>query len=302
MNLEQTLKDALLSDKSVFLAMEPMSRHTTFRIGGPARYFISPAGEEDLAAVLRVCRENRIPWRILGNGSNLLVSDSGCEGVVISTERFCRGQVEGSEVRAGAGMLLSRAAHLALEHSLTGMEFAAGIPGSAGGALVMNAGAYGSEMKNILKEARVMTPEGDVLVLPAEELELGYRTSCIPSRGYIVLEAVFGLTAGDHAAIEAQMKDLAARRKDKQPLEYPSAGSTFKRPAGYFAGRLIEDAGLRGYQMGGAQVSEKHCGFVINSGNATAADVMGLCSHVKEAVKACSGVELEMEVKRWGEF
>lgn len=302
LNLEQTLKDALLSDESVFLSMEPMSRHTTFRIGGPARYFISPAGEEDLAAVLRVCREKRIPWRILGNGSNLLVSDSGCEGAVISTEGFCRGQVEGSEVRAGAGLLLSRAAHLALEHSLTGMEFAAGIPGSAGGALVMNAGAYGSEMKNILKEARVMTPDGDVLVLQAEELELGYRTSCIPSKGYIVLEAVFGLASGDHAAIEAQMKDLAARRKEKQPLEYPSAGSTFKRPAGYFAGRLIQDAGLRGYKVGGAQVSEKHCGFVINSGAATAADVMGLCGHVKETVKASFGVELEMEVKRWGEF
>lgn len=302
MNLEQILKDTLKSERSVLKTMEPMSRHTSFRIGGPASFFVSPADEEDLAAVLDVCGEHHILWNILGNGSNLLVSDKGCEGVVISMDGFTQAQAQGNQIRVGAGTLLSKAAHLALRHSLTGMEFAAGIPGSAGGALVMNAGAYGSEMKDILKTTRVMTAEGEVLVLDAEALELGYRTSCIPSRGYIVLEAVFELRPGDPAVIEARMKELASRRREKQPLEYPSAGSTFKRPEGHYAGKLIEEAGLRGYKLGGAQVSEKHCGFVINSGNATAADVIGLCSHVREAVRENSGVELEMEVKRWGEF
>ena len=193
-------------------------------------------------------------------------------------------------------------ARVALDHCLTGMEFAAGIPGSVGGALVMNAGAYGSEIKNILKSARVMTNEGEVLELSVDELELGYRTSCIPGRGYTVLEASFQLEPGDGAAIEARMKELAARRREKQPLEYPSAGSTFKRPQGYFAGKLIEDAGLRGYGMGGARVSEKHCGFVINRDHATASDIMTLCQDVKRRVKEHSGVELEMEVKTLGRF
>lgn len=302
MNLEQTVKEILETELPGCRFMEPMSSHTSFRIGGPAEVFVTPSGEEELGRVLRVCREQGIPWRILGNGSNLLVSDNGCEGVVIAMEGFDRMEADGSLLRVGAGQLLSRAAHLALEHSLTGMEFAAGIPGSAGGAVVMNAGAYGSEMKSILKEARVMTPEGRVLVLDSAGLKLGYRTSCIPSRNYIVLEAVFGLEPGDRDAIEARMKELAARRREKQPLEYPSAGSTFKRPEGHFAGQLIEEAGMRGYRLGGAQVSEKHCGFVINSGGATASDVMALCNHVRQAVKDTSGVDLEMEVKRWGVF
>ena len=302
MNLEHTLKDILETELPGCRFMEPMSRHTSFRIGGPAEIFISPSGEEELAAVLRVLGTYHVPWRILGNGSNLLVSDSGCEGAVIAMEGISHMEACHSILRVGGGQLLGRAAHLALEHSLTGMEFAAGIPGSAGGALVMNAGAYGSEMKDILREARVMTPEGEVLVLDAGALELGYRTSCIPSKGYIVLEAVFGLKPGDRSAIEARMKELSARRREKQPLEYPSAGSTFKRPQGYFAGKLIEDAGLRGYQLGGAQVSEKHCGFVINSNGATASDVMALCDNVRKRVMETSGVKLEMEVKRWGRF
>lgn len=302
MNLEQRLRDAFQSERSSCRAMEPMSRHTSFRIGGPAQVFVRPADEADLAAVLKVCRAGQVPLRILGNGSNLLVSDKGCEGVVIAMEGISHARVEGNVIRVGAGQLLSKAAHLALQHSLTGMEFAAGIPGSAGGALVMNAGAYGSEMKDILKEARVMTMEGDVLVLDAGKLELGYRASCIPSKGYIVLEAAFRLAPGDRDAIEGRMKDLAARRREKQPLEYPSAGSTFKRPQGHFAGKLIDEAGLRGYKIGGAQVSEKHCGFVINRDSATACDVMALCSHVRQTVREASGVELEMEVKRWGDF
>ena len=262
-----------------------------------------PGNEEELGKVICLCREHGIPWRVLGNGSNLLVSDRGIEGVVIAMEgNWCHAGAEGNLIRAGAGELLARVARVALEHGLTGMEFAAGIPGSVGGALVMNAGAYGSEIKNILKSARVMTNEGEVLELSRDELELGYRTSCIPDRGYTVLEASFHLEPGERAAIEARMKELAARRREKQPLEYPSAGSTFKRPQGYFAGKLIEDAGLRGYGMGGARVSEKHCGFVINGGNATASDVMALCGHIRKTVLEQSGVELEMEVKRWGEF
>lgn len=302
MNLEQSLRDAFQSERSSCKIMEPMSQHTSFRIGGPAQVYVIPADEADLAAVLKVCGAVRVPVRILGNGSNLLVSDKGCEGVVIAMEGISHARAEGNVIRVGAGMLLSKVARLALEHSLTGMEFAAGIPGSAGGALVMNAGAYGSEVKDVLKEARVMTMEGETLVLDAGELELGYRASCIPSKGYIVLEAVFGLASDDRDAIERRMKELSARRRERQPLEFPSAGSTFKRPQGHFAGKLIEEAGLRGFKIGGAQVSEKHCGFVINSGSATASDVMALCSHVRQAVRETSGVELEMEIKRWGEF
>lgn len=303
MNLEHMLKDMFESEQTVCRFMEPMSRHTTFRIGGPAQVFVSPGGEADLAAALRFCREQNMEWRILGNGSNLLVSDKGLDGMVISMEEnWAYSRVEKDVLWAGAGELLGKAARQALRSSLSGMEFASGIPGTVGGALVMNAGAYGSEIKDILLSARIMTDQGCVLELPAGDLELGYRTSCIPGNRYIVLEAVFKLTPGGQDAIEERMKALSARRREKQPLEYPSAGSTFKRPAGHYAGQLIEEAGLRGYRHGGAQVSEKHCGFVINRGNATAADVMDLCRHVKAAVKEKSGVELEMEVKRWGEF
>ena len=303
MNLEVMLKEVLVSEGAVCRFMEPMSSHTTFRIGGPAEAYVCPGNEEELGKVICLCNEHGIPWRVLGNGSNLLVSDKGIKGVVIAMEgNWSHARTEGTVIHAGAGELLARAARAALDHCLTGMEFAAGIPGSVGGALVMNAGAYGSEMKDILKSARVMTNQGQVLELSLDELELGYRTSCIPDRGYTVLEASFQLKPGSRADIEARMKELADRRREKQPLEYPSAGSTFKRPRGYFAGKLIEDAGLRGYAMGGARVSEKHCGFVINGGNATASDVMALCGHIRKTVMEQSGVELEMEVKRWGEF
>ena len=247
---------------------EMMNRHTTFRVGGPASYFVSPDGDESLKKVLLLCREEQMPYYILGNGSNLLVSDKGYGGVMILMgEGFAqiREDVSG-ELAAGAGALLSRIAREAQEHSLTGFEFAAGIPGTLGGAVVMNAGAYDGEMKNVLKTVRVMDKNGRILELSANELELGYRRSCIQEKEYIVLSAVISLKQGDKEAIQTKMAELAGKRRDKQPLEYPSAGSTFKRPAGYFAGKLIEDAGLRGYREGGAQVSEKHCGFVINSG------------------------------------
>lgn len=304
-------------------AEEEMKKHTSFRVGGPAACFVSPGNENELQEVLAVCRLERIPFFILGNGSNLLVGDRGFDGVVISMDRFSACEVElaaGSAgmpatdssplppefapctIRAGAGVPLARIAREACAASLTGFEFAAGIPGSLGGAVVMNAGAYGSEMKDVLLSVRVLTAEGEVKELPASALSLGYRTSGVLSGGYVVLSAVIGLQTGSQEAIKGRMEELAARRREKQPLEYPSAGSTFKRPQGHFAGKLIEDAGLRGFSVGGAQVSEKHCGFVINKDRAAAADILKLCKLVKEKVLIHSGVELEMEVKILGKF
>ena len=287
----------------IFLTDEPMSRHTTFRTGGPADIYIEPSGVEELKQVLDICREENVAYTIIGNGSNLLVGDGGYRGVLISFGKpFAQVTIEGAQVRTGAGALLSAVAKQVLNASLTGFEFAAGIPGTIGGAVVMNAGAYGGELCQVLREATVLTPEGEVKTLPAEELELGYRTSCVQKNGYIVLEAVLQLQPGNADDIRAVMDALASKRREKQPLEYPSAGSTFKRPEGHFAGRLIQDAGLRGFRVGGAQVSEKHCGFVINRDHATSADILSLCRQVQEKVKAQSGVELELEVKLLCEF
>ena len=279
-----------------------MMKHTSFRAGGAARWFAVPETAEELKAVLAACRKADTPWYVIGNGSNLLVSDKGFPGVIISTDKFDRLEVNGTEISVGAGVMLSKLANTAYKAGLTGLEFAAGIPGTVGGACVMNAGAYGSEMINVLKSVTVLTPEGTVETLPAEKLELGYRTSVIPKKGYLVLEAVMSLTEGNMEESKALMDDLAFRRKDKQPLEFPSAGSTFKRPAGHFAGKLIEDCGLKGFTVGGAQVSEKHAGFVINKGGATASDIYNLCKEVEKRVKAEFGVSLEMEVKLLGEF
>ena len=283
------------------LREEPMSRHTTFRIGGPAGYFCLPSDGTMLAAAVAACRRAGEPYYILGNGSNVLVSDQGYRGVVIQMYRNFDGiRIEGNRLLVRAGELLIRASHQAGRAGLTGMEFASGIPGTVGGALVMNAGAYGGEMKDIVREALVMKPEGELVRLSGEELELGYRSSVIARKGYVVLEAVLELSPGEPEAIQAKMQELKEARTGKQPLEYPSAGSTFKRPQGYFAGKLIRDAGLRGFRVGDAQVSEKHCGFVINRGDATAADVMALIAHVRSEVKRRFGVELEMEVKTLG--
>lgn len=282
---------------------EPMSRHTTFRIGGPAEVFLMPESCGQIQQALQLCREEKIPFFVLGNGSNLLVSDSGYRGVIIQMDRnMGEIRLEGKEIRACAGALLSSVAAAAKKASLTGFEFAGGIPGTLGGAVMMNAGAYGGEMKDVLKEVTVMTEAGDILVLPAEKLEMGYRTSIIKTAGYIVLEAVISLEQGREEEIQAKMKELADRRIEKQPLEFPSAGSTFKRPEGYFAGKLIMDSGLAGYQIGGAQVSEKHCGFVINTGGATAGDVRALMDYVISTVKEKFGVTLEPEVRFLGEF
>lgn len=280
----------------------PMSAHTTFRTGGNAEIFVQPAAEE-VAAVIQLCQRYNEPWTIIGNGSNLLVSDKGISGVVIE---FGKNQSEiairGDLVVAQAGALMSAVANMVAAEGLTGFEFAAGIPGTIGGAVVMNAGAYGGEIKDVLRFAAVLTDEGDVVKMTPEQLELSYRHSNIPEKGYIVLAVMLQLAKGDQEEIDAKMQELKEQRVSKQPLEYPSAGSTFKRPEGHFAGKLIQDAGLRGYRVGGAMVSEKHCGFVINYDKATSADIATLIKDVQKKVYDDSGVQLETEVKFIGEF
>ena len=290
-------------DKTRVLIDEPMKKHTTFRVGGKADYFVMPRTTQEVQQVVALCKNENLPYYILGNGSNLLVGDKGYRGVIIQIYKEMNEiNIEGDCIRAQAGALLSKVGSVALEAELAGFEFAAGIPGAVGGAVVMNAGAYGGEMKDILASATVLTEDGKVLELTNEELELGYRTSIIAKRNYIVLEAEYQLQRGDKTEIRAKMDELKKQRVTKQPLEYASAGSTFKIPEGYFAGKLIQDAGLRGFQVGGAQVSEKHCGFVINKGDATAADIVELMNQVSEKVYQEFGVTLEPEVKRLGEF
>ena len=303
--MEKNFYDQLIQiiDKEYVLKNEPMSRHTTFRVGGNADYYVMPPSVESIQRLIALCKKENVSFYIIGNGSNVLVSDSGYRGVIIEVCRAMNQiQVEGTKIRVQAGALLSKVANEALKNSLTGFEFAAGIPGTLGGAVVMNAGAYGGEMKDVICQATVVTKEGELLTLKAEELELGYRTSIIKRKDYIVVEAVLSLKEGNQDQIKEYMDDLKNRRTTKQPLEYPSAGSTFKRPEGYFAGKLIEDAGLRGFTVGGAQVSEKHCGFVINKDHATAKDIFDLINQVSERVKENSGVDLEPEVKKLGDF
>lgn len=285
------------------LEQESMKKHTTFRIGGPADIFAVPDTIEKAAKIIGICREQKVPFYVIGNGSNLLVSDQGYRGVVVQVYKNLSAiEIKGDIITAQAGAMLSVIAKKAMAASLTGFEFASGIPGTVGGAAVMNAGAYGGEMKQVLTEVTVLTQEGELRRIPSEELKLGYRYSVIPEKGWIVLEAKLKLHRGDYDMIKARMDELKEKRVEKQPLELPSAGSTFKRPEGYFAGKLIMDAGLRGFSVGGAQVSEKHCGFVVNTGEATAKDVRDLIREVSRQVKTKFGVELEPEVKMLGEF
>ncbi len=292
------------------LQKEPMSRHTTFRIGGEAEVFVQPRQADELREVLRVCRENGTPYCVIGNGSNLLVSDRGISGVVIS--------LGGSEkepsykvtpygdgrcaVTVWAGELLASFSKQMTRQGLTGLEWASGIPGTVGGALRMNAGAYDGCVKDFLLSATVLTGKGEITRKPAEALELSYRHSCIAENGWTVTDATFLLTEGNRQESEAKIAGFTEKRREKQPLSYPSAGSTFKRPEGYFAGKLVQDAGLRGYRVGDAQVSEKHCGFVINLGQATAEDVATLITDVQEKVRADFGVTLEPEIRFLGDF
>lgn len=276
---------------------EPMAGHTTFRIGGPADCFVQLEDEEQLRKVRRYLGLAGVPFFVLGNGSNLLVDDAGYKGVVLQIgQKMSQITVQGCHIIAKAGATLRQVANAALEHGLTGLEFASGIPGTVGGGVVMNAGAYGGEMGQVVTQVCVVSREGELMELDNDTMEFAYRNSVIRGSAFTVTQVTFCLERGDREAIRARMEELAARRREKQPLEYPSAGSTFKRPEGYFAGKLIMEAGFAGYRIGGAQVSEKHCGFVINTGDATARDVKKLISEIQARVKEQFRVELEPEV------
>ena len=275
----------------------PMSEHIYFRVGGPADILVTPVNEEQVVNTLKLCREYNVPYFILGNGSNILVKDGGISGVVIKFNKLNKITTEGNCVTAQSGALLKDVSKAALENNLRGFEFACGIPGSIGGAVFMNAGAYDGEMAHVIKSARVIDENCNIKNLTKEELELGYRSSIVMKKGYVVIEATVELESGEYASIKGKIDDLTNRRESKQPLEYPSAGSTFKRPEGYFAGKLIQDSGLKGFSIGGAAVSEKHSGFVINKGGATAKDVLDVIAHVQKTVKENFDVELHTEVR-----
>ena len=280
---------------------ENMSNHIYFKVGGPADILVSPSSIDQLLETLKICKENNIPYYIIGNGSNLLVKDGGIRGVVIKLVNLNKIQSRGNFIKAEAGVLLKDVSKRAVENSLTGFEFACGIPGSVGGAVFMNAGAYDGEIKNVIKEAEVIDQNGNLIFLDKEQLELGYRTSKVMKENYVVVSALFQLEEGNEEKIQGRVDELTAKREEKQPLEYPSAGSTFKRPEGYFAGKLIQDAGLKGYSIGGAAVSSKHSGFVINKGGATAKDILDLIAHIQKEVKDQFGVDLYPEVRILGE-
>ena len=282
-------------------AQEPMKKHTTFRVGGCARYLVEPGDVQQLSAVVNACREQKVPYYVVGNGSNLLVSDAGYNGVIIHLfKNMSEIRTEGNHMILQAGALLARAARTACREGLSGLEFASGIPGTVGGALVMNAGAYGGEMKDLVSRVTVLTSEGEPREYTKEQMAFGYRRSRLTEEAGIVLETEFTLHPGRTEEIQARMEELKEKRVLKQPLEYASAGSTFKRPEGHFAGKLIEDAGLRGFRIGDAQVSEKHCGFVINRGNASASEIAEVIRQVQDRVYAHSGVRLQTEVKFLG--
>lgn len=303
MNVRKDLRERLEQiDGCTVREEEPMHRYTSFKTGGPADLFVEPISAEALQHILRVVSAANVPYFILGKGSNLLVGDLGIRGVVIKTTGLNEIRISGTRISAGAGVTLAKLANAALDANLTGLEFASGIPGTLGGAVVMNAGAYDGEMKNVLSGVTALTPAGERKEISNAEAEFTYRHSIFLENGWIVVEAEMELQLGDPAAIREKMNDLNCRRKDKQPLEYPSAGSTFKRPPGYFAGALIDQSGLRGYRIGDAQVSEKHCGFVINRGNATAQDILRLIQYVQDQVKEKHGVDLEPEIRLVGEF
>ena len=289
--------------KQNVLTDEPMCDHTTFKIGGKADVFVSIINEHEILRLLELLRSRQIPFFILGNGSNILVSDEGYRGVIIEIGSAYSGvRMLDDIVIAKAGTTMAKLSHFAMENDLTGLEFASGIPGTVGGGIIMNAGAYGGEMRQITYRVKAVTPSGEVIYLSNADMEFEYRNSKAKKEGYIILQAEFRLHRGEKSVIESIMRDLAKKRRDKQPLEYPSAGSTFKRPQGYYAGKLIADAGLKGLSVGGAQVSEKHAGFLINTGSATAADMYELINQVRTKVKEAYSVVLEPEVRFLGEF
>lgn len=280
---------------------KPLKEHTYTKLGGHADYFVTPTTADEVRQVVAYAKKKDIPFMLLGNGSNLIIKDGGIRGIVMYLGKMTKMTVEGTVLRAEAGALIVAASRLALEHSLTGLEFACGIPGSVGGALFMNAGAYGGEIKDVLVSATIVDETASIREILAEDLDLMYRTSNISRNGYIVLEAKFQLEFGEYDAIKAVMDDLTYKRESKQPLEYPSCGSVFKRPPGYFAGKLIQDSNLQGFTIGGAQVSLKHAGFIVNINQATATEYIALIEHVQQVVYDNFGVKLEREVRIIGE-
>ncbi|MBE0068516.1 UDP-N-acetylmuramate dehydrogenase [Thermoanaerobacterium thermosaccharolyticum] len=298
-NIVETLKKAI-SEENIYIN-EPMSRHTSFRIGGPADVFVIPQNREELINVLDIIRNENIPYFILGNGTNVIVSDRGIRGVVIKLTAIRKISVEGEYIVSETGALLSAIANTALDNELTGFEFASGIPGTLGGAVTMNAGAYGTEIKDVIEKVEVIDENGNIYEIKNGNMKFAYRSSAIQLDNLIALKAWIHLKKGNYNDIRAKMDELNGLRKKKQPLEYPSAGSVFKRPEGYYAGKLIQDAGLQGYTIGGAQVSEKHCGFIVNKGDATAEDVINLIRCIQKTVKDRFGVDLHTEVKIIGE-
>jgi UDP-N-acetylmuramate dehydrogenase len=280
---------------------EPMKAHTSFKVGGPADLLLIPESREQLLAILKILEGVSLPVFIIGNGSNLIVRDKGFRGIMIKTTGLKKVEVVEETLIAEPGISLKELADVALSAGLTGLEFASGIPGSLGGAATMNAGAYDGEMKHCIKSLEVLTEDGSIKTIPLEDCQFGYRQSILQKNKWVLLAVTIGLSQGDQAAIRDKMADLNSRRSDKQPLEYPSAGSTFRRPEGYFAGQLVQDAGFKGYRLGGAQVSEKHSGFVINKDNATAADILNLIAAIQNGVKEQFGVELKTEVIVIGE-
>lgn len=275
---------------------EPMKNHTSFQVGGPADLFLRPQSREELQAALEICKESEKAFYIMGNGSNLIVRDKGYGGIIINTKALNQVKSQGTSLIAEPGISLKDLANIALEKKLTGLEFASGIPGSLGGAVTMNAGAYDGEMKQVIKSITVISEEGDLKTIPAEACLFGYRSSILQDHHWVLVSVELTLKKGDEQAIAAKMRELNSQRQTKQPLEYPSAGSTFRRPEGYYAGKLVQDAGFKGYAIGGAQVSEKHSGFVINKGGATAADILNLIGAIQAGVKAQFGVDLKTEV------
>ena len=280
---------------------EPMKNHTTFKIGGPAQYYVTPESVTQIQEVVSLCKDKNISLHVIGNGSNILVGDDGVDGVVLALfNTFSDYEIKDNVITAQAGMSLIKLAVIALREGLTGLEFASGIPGSVGGAVYMNAGAYDGQMKDVVTSVTVLDEAGNIRILGRDELDMGYRTSAVAKHNMIVLQVIIELKAGDKEQIKDRMNQLSELRKQKQPLEYPSAGSTFKRPEGYFAGKLIADAGLKGYSIGGAAVSEKHAGFVVNMGGATAKDVVELTDYIKKRIIEQFGVTLELEIKKIG--
>lgn len=280
---------------------ENLSQYVNFRVGGPADILLKPKSKEQLIESIEVCMENNIPFYVIGNGSNLLVRDGGIRGVVILLADIKNITIEGDRVIAECGAMLKAVSDKVIESSLTGFEFACGIPGTIGGAVFMNAGAYDGCISDIIESAEVINENGEILILSKDDLELGYRSSIVMKKGYVVLSATFKLIKGETKTISDLVNELTLKRESKQPLEYPSAGSTFKRPEGYFAGKLIQDAGLKGFSIGGAAVSEKHSGFVINKGGATAKDILDLIKYIQDEVKKQFGIELHTEVRIIGE-